>query len=149
MVAKFPFGMSESEWNEMRKLGAVISPDNWSSPTTVESSKSSDHEQIFDHVQAVLKAATELGFATQKILSLCYNILQEAYRQGKSDLHIDTSAENEIMIFRIINGQYSRILIDEAGDVSYIFIAKRLEDARSKTFMFQEEWDFSEIVNEL
>ena len=96
--------------------------------------------------RAALGIYIELGFTNLEILTTTFKLLEKCLESNKFDIKISRSNDNEILIHRDLNGIYNNLLIDAEGDVTYMRIAKKIENAHSKVFFHSDGFDFDEIV---
>jgi|GEM_PF-6272783 len=91
----------------------------------------------------------ELEFENEEIMLTAFNILQSCLISNKTDIELTKTSDNELLLFRKKNGEYSNIIIDEDGDISYIHIGKKLGDEKSGYFPKKNGFDYSEFASML
>lgn len=88
-------------------------------------------------VQTVFK---ELNFKKEAILEISFDILNEAFLQGKTDICISKTGDNELLIYTFSDGDYKNIIIDADADIEYLYIPM------DRTHTFNEHFSF--IMND-
>lgn len=84
-------------------------------------------------IQAIFK---ELKFKKEAILEIASDILDEAFIQGKTDIKISKTGDNELLIYTFSDGNYKNILIDGDADIEYLYIPQERENTFNEHFSF-------------
>ena len=136
-------------WLSEPDIKKLVANERWSSIKNVESNLL-DFEHgiaLANWFESALNVYSEVGFSNASILSNVFVLLRELHNRQIIDIQISRSNNSEILIFRESNGVYKNLIIDSDGDISFLKIAKKIEDAGSQVFFQSDGFDFEKIIN--
>ena len=85
---------------------------------------------ILSKIAELAKLFKQLGYKNYEVFRIGEDIIKECVREGKGDIIISRTGENELLIYRKLEGGYRNIILDKDGDMEYLHIP---ED-RSETY---------------
>jgi len=91
----------------------------------------------------------QLGYSNNSVLSLATKIITNSVFEGKRDLKISHTGDNEILIFREINGEFNNIIIDDYGDIEFMKIAKNMQESYNEHYYSGELGREAKVVSKL
>jgi hypothetical protein len=100
--------------------------------------------QKFNQIKNIYE---ELNFNNSDIIFTALNIIQSCIIKNVTDLNVSKTGEKELLLFRSKNGEFSNLLIDEDGDVSYIFIGKKKGSEKTEYFPKAKGFDYSKLAS--
>ena len=77
-----------------------------------------------------------LNYNNPVVLEIAIDILRECFKQSKNDIKISRTGENEILIYRIVNGEYRNIILDNDGDIEFLKIPVNRADTYNENHPF-------------
>ena len=102
---------------------------------------------LAQHFYEIKNVYQALNFQNPQIFLTAFNIIQLCVIKNISDIKISKSGENELLLYRNKNGEFSNILIDEDCDVSYMFIGKKPGTERTEYFPKEKGLDYSKFAS--
>ncbi|MDZ4757993.1 MAG: hypothetical protein SGJ10_07645 [Bacteroidota bacterium] len=88
----------------------------------------------------------ELELDNPSVILTAINILQKCIINNISQIEISKTGNKEILIYKQKSSGFSNILIDEDGDVSYVFVGKKLGEEKTAYFSKQKGLDYQKIA---
>jgi hypothetical protein len=95
----------------------------------------------------VNRVYSELNFNNKEVYTISFNIIQELAKNKNFDVKISKSSENEILFYSESDGRFKNLLIDNDGDIQYIFVGKKIGEEKSQLFSADELKDYSVIAS--
>src|SRR5688500_4622896 len=77
---------------------------------------------MFKQLEQVKAMYDILGYNNPLVIDIANDILTSCRNQNKFDVTISRTGDNEILIYRKENGEYKNIMIDESGDIEFLYI---------------------------
>lgn len=90
-----------------------------------------------------------LNYNNPVVLDIAADIIENCINQSKTDIKISRTGENEILIFRESNGNFKNIIIDEDGDVEFLYIPVNRSNTKNEHFSFINGYNAFELVSKL
>jgi hypothetical protein len=109
----------------------------------------SKHVLINENFRRIVKVYHELKFTNTDVILTAFNIIQYCLIKNINDVFISKTGNNELLLYRSKNGAFSNIVIDEDGDVSYIFIGDKPGTEISKYFPKSKGYDYAKLSSML
>ncbi len=89
----------------------------------------------------------DLNYKNPEVLETAFNILQSCILNNITDINVSKTGDKEILIYRNKNGEFSNLLIDEDGDVSFMFIGKNAGTERTYFFPKSQGFDYTQFTS--
>lgn len=99
--------------------------------------------QKFDQIR---KIYFELDMKNPQVAVIAFNIIQSCVLENISDVVISKTGDKELLLYRNKQGAFSNLLIDEDGDVSYMFIGKRSGEEKTEFFPNENSFDYTKFA---
>lgn len=97
----------------------------------------SQNEMVMANKEAeVLETYNYLHYNNPIVLEIAFDIINELKKQGKNDFVISKTGDDEILIYRKINGEYRNLIIDEDCDVIYLNIPVDRRNSHNEFYPF-------------
>jgi len=90
----------------------------------------------------------QLGYTNTVVKDIAHDILNAFVNSGKTNLIVSKTADNEMLIYTNIDGEFRNIIIDENADVEYLFVPKQRRDTFNEYYAFAMV-DATELANKL
>jgi|ERR1035437_4913406 hypothetical protein len=104
-------------------------------------------EFMRENIQKVVNIYNELNFKNPETLEISFEIIQRCIINKNFDINISKTSNDEILIFKRKGRDFSNILIDEDGDVKFMFITTKLGNQRTAYFSKSKGLDFDKIID--
>lgn len=102
--------------------------------------------QLIDWLKQVVVVYKSVGFKDPSIISIACELIRHSIAQSKTEIIVTRSDDDEILIYRILENEYSNLLIDDEGDIKFIYVGSNLGRARSQVFYKEDGFNFQDIV---
>lgn len=99
----------------------------------------------FNQFESVYK---ELKFEKEAILDIAHDIIEHAILLGK-ELTISKTGDNEALIYTSSNGDFKNIIIDDEGNIEFLFISANRSDSYNEYFPFIGNINAQELAGKL
>lgn len=90
----------------------------------------------------------ELNFENEAILEIAQDIIENAILLGK-EVTISKTGDNEALIYTAYNGDFKNIIIDDEGNIEFLFISSNRSDSYNEFFPFIGAIDAQELAGKL
>jgi hypothetical protein len=106
---------------------------------------------IFSKLDELVEVYKKLGYKDDRAFRIAEDILAECFRQGKGDVIISRTGENELLIYRKMDGEYRNIIVDEDGDIEHLHIPVERSQTYNQfvEFIMVDAGKIKELVNKL
>ncbi len=100
-----------------------------------------------NQIRSIARIYQILQFSNAEIFLTAFNIIQLCAIRNINDIDISKTSDNEMLLFRKKDGEFSNIVIDEDGDISYFFIGKKPGSEKTKYFPKKDGFDYSQLAS--
>lgn len=90
-----------------------------------------------------------LEFENEAVLEIGTDIIQDCLKLRKLDILISRTGDNELLIFREVDGTFNNIIIDDEGDIEFLHIPTNRAETYNEHFSFVNPIDTFALASKL
>lgn len=115
-----------------------------------QSSKSDEHYYFLNEkIKDLNIIYSSLNYHNEAVLEIGIDIINHCFLENKIDIKISKTGENELLIFREIDGEFNNIIIDEDADIEYLHIPIDRRQTSNEHFPFIYNTNLRGLVSKL
>lgn len=97
----------------------------------------SQNEMVMANKEAeVLETYNSLHYNNSTVLEIAFDIISELKNEGKNNFNISRTGDDEILIYRKIDGEYHNLIIDEDCNVVFLNITSDRRNSYNEFYRF-------------
>lgn len=100
-------------------------------------------------IEELLSIYSTIGFQNEAIIEIATDVIRDCLNQDKKDIKISRTGENELLIYREIDGVFNNIIIDEDADIEFLHIPINRADTYNEYYPFIENIDTYNLASKL
>ncbi len=106
---------------------------------------------FFEKFGEIYRICKELDFSFESILVIAQDIIREVAKQGKFDVVISKTGEDELLIYRRNGEGFTNIILDSDADIQFINISGNRASTTCEfiDFIFVDDNKIAELVSKL